>query len=746
MTQPRSSFRDSLSFLFVRRLAHILVHIFYRLHVINREAIPRTGGALIVANHLSLLDILFLAVAVRRRVRFVTGRQVYEIRWLKPICKAAGAFPISPKDPPKVIARTLAEISGFIRQGGLVCMFPEGGPSRTGNTLRFGRGMEKIMAGLGEPIIPVYLDRTWGSIWSFNGQEYVLNRPRQFPQPVTVMFGPQLASSTTAFDVRQKVLELGSQAFRYRLEERKTLPEIFFDLARKHPFDPCIADTTGRRLRRFETFAAAWALSRKLRPLAGRDEFVGIFLPTSVGGSVANLASGILGKTVVNFNYTASREALNSAVSQCGIRFCLTSRVFLEKLQSEPPCPPVFLEDLAGSIRPFDKIMAIAIFFFLPSIIARRVVFGSWRPRNNDNLITVVFTSGSTGRPKGVMLSHANIMSNLEGLYQAFDIRRSDILMGVLPFFHSFGYTANLWLPLISRSSAVYHPNPLDAKVVGETVRKHGATLMMATPTFLNAYTKRCEADDFKTVRFTVIGAEKLKPAIAEAFEAKFGFAPLEGYGCTELSPIVSLNFPDHRSPAGVQKAQKPGTIGNPLPGVAVRVVDPETYELCPPHVEGLLLVKGQNVMKGYWKDPELTRQAFHEGWYKTGDIAFLDDDGFVTITDRISRFSKIAGEMVPHIRVEEGIHKVLGTVEQVCIVTSVPDDRKGERLAVLCLQDFDVAVVRSGLKSQGIPNLWVPDADMFFRIESIPVLGSGKTDLASLKRLARDLAGKNNS
>ena len=203
----------------------------------------------------------------------------------------------------------------------------------------------------------------------------------------------------------------------------------------------------------------------------------------------------------------------------------------------------------------------------------------------------------------------------------------------------------------------------------------------------------------------------------------------------------MSLNFPDDRSSGVLQKAQKPGTIGNPLPGVAVRVVDPETYRVLAPHQEGLLVVKGQNVMQGYFREPEKTKEAFVDGWYKTGDIAFLDDDGFVTITDRINRFSKIAGEMVPHIRIEEAIHKAVEATEPMCLVAAVPDDRRGERLVVLTLKDIDIIKVREVLKAEGLPNLWIPESEMFFKIDAIPVLGSGKLDLGTVKRLARELA-----
>lgn len=729
------------SFLFWRKIAHILVRLFYSVKVKNIEKIPSVGGGLIVANHLSFIDVLFLAFAVKRRVRFVTSWKIYYLKWLHPICKAAGAFPLSPKDPPKRMLQTLENIRQAIKEGWLVCMFPEGDLSRTGNTLKFNRGIEFIMKGLAEPIIPAYLDRTWGSMWGYDGGKYFLKKPRRFRHPVTVVFGDPMSSDTKAFDVRGKVLELGVDAFGERLKELKTLPEMFFDQVRKKPFLKCMADTIiEKQFNRMETFIGAWALSRVLLKKIKKEEIVGVFLPTSIGGSLVNMALSILNKVVVNLNYTTSKESLASAVDQTQMKYCITSRKFLDKVQTAPPCEPLFLEDLVLLINPMEKIFGFFLVLVMPYFLAHRIIFGSWKSRNNQSLATIVFTSGSTGLPKGVMLSHANIIANIEGIKQALHILPSDSMMGILPFFHSFGFTAVLWLPMITHVSVVYHPNPLDAQMIGELVRKHQLTFLLATPTFLSAYTKRCQTEDFKSIRFTVIGAEKLKKTTAEAFEKKFGFMPLEGYGCTELSPIVSLNFPDYQAEDMVQKANKFGTIGNPLPGIAVRVVHPDTGEILAPYTEGMLMVKGQNVMKGYWKQPEKTQEVLQNGWYKTGDIAFLDRDGFVTITDRLNRFSKIGGEMVPHVRIEEAIQHVLKENEQRCWVVGVSDEKKGEKLVVLYTGELDKTAICLGLKIQGLPNLWIPQQDSFYQIEAVPVLGSGKLDLAGLKKIAQQM------
>jgi len=352
---------------------------------------------------------------------------------------------------------------------------------------------------------------------------------------------------------------------------------------------------------------------------------------------------------------------------------------------------------------------------------------------------TIIFSSGSTGEPKGVLLTHANLLSNIQSLEQLFDPVPQDRVMGVLPFFHSFGAMATLWFPLTAGIGAVYHPNPLDARGIAEAVRQYGCTFLLATPTFLQSYIRRADPAAFGSLRYVVVGAEKLSPRLADAFTERFGIEPLEGYGSTECSPLVAVNVPDHREQGIHQVGTKRGRIGHPIPGVSVRVVDPDNFSPRPPGMEGLLLVKGPNVMAGYLGRPDLTREAVRDGWYVTGDLAVVDEDGFIIITDRLSRFAKIGGEMVPHLKVEEALHGALGAPEQVLTVTSVPDRDKGEKLAVVhTLDDETLRRLQEKLLSLGLPNLWLPRKDAFLRVDRLPLLGTGKLDLRKVREIAR--------
>ena len=397
----------------------------------------------------------------------------------------------------------------------------------------------------------------------------------------------------------------------------------------------------------------------------------------------------------------------------------------------------IFLEEILAQITKVQKARTALAALLLPSRLLRKLY--SRETNQPNSLATVIFSSGSTGVPKGVMLSHHNIISNIEGMAQVFWVTKEDRIMGVLPFFHSFGFGATLWFPILAGFGVAYHPNPMDAKTIGEMVLKYKATILIATPTFYAAYLRKCSPEEFRSLRHVLVGAEKLREPLATAFREKYGLELLEGYGATEMSPVVSVNSPNVEQGRERQTGFKRGTVGHPIPGVAVKVVDPDTGEALPGNTPGLLLVKGPNRMIGYLSQPEKTAEVFQDGWYITGDLATIDDDGFITITDRLSRFSKIGGEMVPHIKIEEAISQIVG--DGACVVTAVPDEQKGERLVVLYTRrEITPAEIWDQLSRTDLPKLWIPKRENFYCVESVPVLGTGKTDLRAVKALAANL------
>jgi acyl-[acyl-carrier-protein]-phospholipid O-acyltransferase / long-chain-fatty-acid--[acyl-carrier-protein] ligase len=527
-------------------------------------------------------------------------------------------------------------------------------------------------------------------------------------------------------------------------DDWRSLPRAFVHAARSRAGATAICDSTGVSLTYGQTLMRSLALGRALARVVGEAPYVGLLVPPTVPGAVANLALALWGKIPVNLNYTASEELVNDSIDQCGITHIVTSKKALAKFKMQPKGNLIYLEDLPQQITMFDKIWAACVSKLVP-ISALGAFVPGLRNDQLDATATVIFTSGSTGDPKGVVLSHRNVLSNIHQMNSHLQILPDEVVLGILPFFHSFGYTITIWTVLCLGKKAVYHFNPLDARVIGELCQKHHATLLACTPTFMRTYLQRCDRAQFASIVHLLLGAEKLKPELDRDIRSKLGIEPLEGFGCTETAPVIAVNVPqqkrtvDGRTVAG----NRPGTVGMPLPGTAIKTIDPETGAELPRGKEGVILVKGPQVMVGYLNRPEATAKVLHDGWYTTGDLGYLDADGFLKITDRLSRFSKIAGEMVPHLGVESAIQEATGAQEQSVAVTSLADARRGERLAVL-YTDLGMTPedVYKRLSESALPRLWIPSADAFVKVDAIPILGTGKVDLRRLKQIAEERLG----
>ena len=723
----------------LRLVLWIATRSVYRIRVEGRENIPETGGALFVANHMSLVDALLLIASTDRPIRFLIFKDIYDQPYIRPFAKMIGAIPISSQLRPRDMIHSLREASDAIRNNEIVCIFAEGQITRIGQLLPFRRGMERIMKNVDAPIVPVNLDGVWGSIFSYERGRFIWKMPRKIPYPVTVSFGKPMPPTATAFEVREAVQQLQSEAYLHHKSRMYTLPRSLIRTAHHYPFRFAMGDKRRPRMSWGSALLSAIFLARRLRETWEGQEMVGILLPPSFPGALVNFAASLSGKIPVNLNYTASNETLASCAEQCKIETVITTKLLLEKIPLQVPGKTILLEEAAA--RPgFGERMLALLLWFLPSKLLERTLSAANKTKSLDDLATIIFSSGSTGEPKGVMLTHYNIMSNIDQMGQTFMLAKGDVLLGVLPFFHSFGFTVTLWLPAVMGIGAAFHPSPLDLVAVSELVRDYRVTFLLATPTFLQAYTRRCTPEDFGSLQYVVVGAEKLPEPLALAFEDRFGIRPLEGYGATECSPVVAVNTRDFRAPGFRQIGAKRGRIGHPLPGVSIRIVDPETGERREVNTPGLMLVRGPNVMKGYLGKPEKTAEVLQDGWYVTGDIAAQDEDGFLTITDRLSRFSKIGGEMVPHIKIEEKLQELADSAERQFVVTGVPDGKKGERLVVLhTLTPEAVKPVIEKLAKSDLPNLWTPRANQFFHIDELPHLGTGKLDLRRVHEIAQE-------
>jgi len=715
-------------------------HSLYRIRVEGRKNIPETGGALFVANHMSFIDALLMIASTDRPIRFLMFKGIYDLPYVKPFAKMIRAIPISSELRPREMLQSLREATNAIKSGEVVCIFAEGQITRIGQLLPFRRGMERIMKGVDAPIVPVNLDGVWGSIFSFERGRFIWKLPRFIPYPVTVSFGKPMPPTSAPFEVREAVQQLQTDAYRHRKARQRTLHRSLIRTGHRSAFRFAMADRRHPRVKWGGVLMSSIFLARRLRKEWAGQEMVGILLPPSVPAVLVNYAAMLAGKIPVNLNYTLPDEALASCAAQCKIETVVTTKLLLEKIPLTVPGRTILIEEAAAAPRLGEKLMALLL-WILPGASLERSLNGG-TTKSLDDLATIIFSSGSTGEPKGVMLTHYNIASNIEQVGQTFMFDSSDTLLGVLPFFHSFGFTVTLWLPAVLGVAAAYHPSPLDLNAVSEMVRDYRVTFLLATPTFLQAYLRRCSPEDFGSLQYVVVGAEKLPERLAVAFEDRFGIRPLEGYGATECSPVVAVNTRDFRAPGFRQVGAKRGRIGHPLPGISVRIVDPDTFEPVAVGSAGLMLVRGPNVMKGYLNKPEKTAEVLRDGWYVTGDIAAADEDGFLAITDRMSRFSKIGGEMVPHIKLEEKLHELAESADQRFVVTGVPDAKKGERLIVLhTLAPAELASVLEKLSQASLPNLWTPRANQFFAVEELPHLGTGKLDLRRIREIALQLS-----
>jgi acyl-[acyl-carrier-protein]-phospholipid O-acyltransferase / long-chain-fatty-acid--[acyl-carrier-protein] ligase len=526
------------------------------------------------------------------------------------------------------------------------------------------------------------------------------------------------------------------------------LPRLLIRRCREKGPNIKISDSTGAKLSGHDLLLRTLVLRRIFeREVFKPDEkYVGVLLPPTVPGAVANFALGLAGRVAVNLNYTVSESIINQCIEQAGIKNVLTSRKVMEKFGIKLSANLIYLEDMKEKATVADKVACVITSKFLPMFMVSRAL-GLNRLKPDDPL-TVIFTSGSTGNPKGVPLSLMNVASNIQGFDQVIRVLDSDNFLGVLPFFHSFGFTVTLWGAMTLPSSGCYHYSPLDVRQIGKLVEANKSTVVLATPTFLRSYLRRIEPEQFKSVQVVVVGAEKMPLALTDAFEEKFGVRPIEGYGATELSPVAAVNLPPSRATTADRNAGiRDGSVGKPLPGVTARVVSLTDGKVVDINVSGMIQVSGPNVMAGYLNQPELSAKVLKDGWYETGDVGFIDDDGFLFITGRQSRFSKIGGEMVPHIQIEEAIMSIVGESEDTLRVgvTAVPDEKKGERLIVLHtqLQKTPSEIVK-GLSAMGLPNLFLPSEDSFLQVDAIPVLGTGKLDLRGLQQMAKEKFGAN--
>lgn len=729
----------------VKLFVSLFFSIKYKLIVEGIENIPQNRGALLLGNHISWLDWAFVQMASPRAIRFVMERSIYEKKLFKPFLDFFKVIPISTSGGRK----SLDEVARCLNNGEIVCVFPEGTISRSGHLGEFKRGFEIATAHVENGvIIPFYLSGLWGTKWSRSNINFKEIKENKYKKDVIVSFGKPMDIKTTAVQVKKKVFELSSDSWKKYIDGFSNIDTILIDTVKRNGSSIALVDSSGEEF----SYTKMMTMSIFFRNLIRQhmEQNIGLLLPTTSIGAILNVATLLAGKTVVNLNYTASKDSIMYGIEEAGIKNIYTSRKFCEKLKDRgiaideilENVNVIFLEDIkknSSKLQIIPILLRFGFIKFAPTFLVQ-IVYGS--KNNLDTIGAILFSSGSEGNPKGVMLSHRNLLTNVKQISEMLNITENEVFLGSLPIFHAFGLTVTTLLPLIEGIKLVCHPDPTDGFGIGKAVAKNRVTFMCATSTFIRLYLKNKKLTPlmFESLNMVFSGAEKLNPIVADEFKQKFGVGVYEGYGATECSPVISANIPDNLDINywQIQVGQKRGTIGMPLPGCAIKIIDPLTLEELDVEEDGLIIVTGPNVMVGYLNNEEKTNDVLvnidGKIWYKTGDKGHIDEDGFITIVDRYSRFAKVAGEMISLTAVENKIYEAINSKEDIKLVTvNLLDEKKGEKIVLLINQEIED--LKQKLLDFKMETLWIPSEIKV--VENIPLLGSGKIDFSGAKRLA---------
>ena len=727
----------------VRYILGIVFASKYRINVQGFDHMPSQGGVLMLGNHISWLDWAMIQIASPRPVLFVMDKGIYQKWYLKWFLDLFGVIPISGASS----KGALATINQHLKQGEVVCLFPEGSISRNGQLAEFKQGFERCVEEVDGIILPFYLHGLWGSRFSRSSSKMQLLRQSRLRRDIIVAFGQPMAIDAQAHAVKSTVFDLSIDTWRSHTENLPSLAHSWIDRVKQNGRVTCLTDIQSNvSLSRSKALIITLLFSRRIKRYSP-EQNVGLLLPTSSVGLLATMGAFISGKTVINLNFTANADSLLSAINKAEIKTIYTSRRFIKKLQEKgfeldilfEQASPIYLEDIHDEIKKPEQILTLLASYCFPTSLLIHL-FG--KTVNIHSPATILFSSGSEGEPKGVVLSHQNIMGNIKQVSDVLDIRDEDIMIASLPLFHAFGLTVTGLLPLIEGVPAICHPDPTDVLNIAKGICQHQATIFCGTSTFLRLFTKNSRVHPLMldSLRIVVAGAERLNPEIRDSFSLIFGKSIYEGYGTTETTPVATVNLPDRIGIDDwkIQTGNKKGTVGLPLPGSSVRIVDPDTLQSLAIDEDGLIIIGGTQVMQGYLNDPERTANVLAQidghRWYKTGDKGHLDKDGFLIIVDRYSRFAKIGGEMISLGAIEASINVNLPEDVEI-LATTVPDDKKGEKVVLLYSGKVEDAELKACITNSTLNSLMMPS--LLIEVDAIPKLGSGKSDFNKAKQVA---------
>jgi acyl-[acyl-carrier-protein]-phospholipid O-acyltransferase/long-chain-fatty-acid--[acyl-carrier-protein] ligase len=504
-----------------------------------------------------------------------------------------------------------------------------------------------------------------------------------------------------------------------------SLIEMFVRAAKQHAGKLAIIDkTTGHRVTYRAALLRSLILSRKVA--AFEPGMIGVMMPTSAGGILSVVAAVMSGRTPVMINFsTGAEQNCRLAQSRLAFRTVITSRALLERLKCRPVEGMVFIEDIAAGVSRLDALRGLLGASRSVEAICRSV----HRAAPDENVV-ILFTSGSERDPKAVPLTHRNLIANIDGMHGVLEFGPTDTILGNLPLFHVFGLNTNLWLPLVNGLTIVTFASPLEFRAISTAVREERVTMVVGTPTFLQGYLQKSDPGDFSQVRLLITGADRCPESLHKGFREKHGVALLEGYGTTETSPVISVNSPDHN---------RPGSVGRVLPNLHVRMEHYETGEECQRSEIGKILVKGDSVMRAYFDDFEATALRLRHGWYDTGDMGYMDQDGYLWHVGRLGRFLKVGGEMVSLVQVEDALQRALPPAVE-CAVLEVPDALRGSKIVAAVSEAVNerelTATLGAELARIALPRHYVV-------VPELPKMPSGKIDYRALTETVRDAVRK---
>lgn len=742
---PQSLIRLMLTYLLSRR---------YRVQVQGLEHIPAKGGVLLLGNHISWIDWAIMQLASPRPVRFVMIRKIYEKWYLTWFFDLFGVIPIEQGPRSR---KSLLQIAEILDRGHVVCLFPEGTISRTGHLAEFRKGFERALAQTTTEVavIPFFMRGLWGSQFSRSSARLKAAHKPRTRRDLVIAFGAPLAQTISAAELKTKVFDLSIVSWRSYVRQLEPLSQRFIRSCKDQARRIILSDTMGYDLSGIRTLTGAKVLARLIRQRS-QGKSIGILMPTSAVGMLANMGGVLANKTLVNLNYTASEKALIAAIETSGLTEVYTSTKFVKRLNAKgfhldflkERVKFIYLEEAMSAVSKAQKVRTLLATALLPVSVQHWLQKRANRETEEQSTrpAVILFSSGSESLPKGIAISEQNIQANVMQIFDVLNPSEDDVLMANLPLFHAFGLTCSQFMPLLQGIPVICHPDPTDVLGSAKAVAKYKATLMFGTSSFFRLYVRNHKVKGLMldSLRYVIGGAEKLSQDVRRDFKLKFNKDIFEGYGATETTPVASVNLPDKLSIDDwkIQTGNRIGSVGMPLPGTSVRIADPETLEALPNGESGMILIGGEQVMMGYLQNDALTEEVIKtiDGirWYLTFDKGRVDEDGFLYIEDRYSRFAKIAGEMVSLTNVEEALRAVIDDEETDLVCVALPDDKKGETIICLVDQPLDSSDTNSALRDNGLVALALPSR--YLTISEVPKLGSGKTDFATAKSLARQL------